>query len=153
MKTDLDEVIKKVAVRNGGGLKKSDAVMQLVTVMDTIIESHTTQLAEQQKMLLVGFAEKIEEALLRITTDMKGSTEHSVSAVTGYAKGLLPKIMTTGATEAVKAAKEELSGMLVDFSILLGSFKHLLKVCVIVVAISAGVVTSAVLIAAMLWMR
>ncbi len=153
MKTDLDEVIKKVAVRNGGGLKKSDAVMQLVTVMDTIIESHTAQLAEQQKVLLIGFAGKVEEALLRITSDTKESTEHSVNAVTEYAKGILPKVMTTGAAEAVNAAKGELSGMLVDFSILLGSFKHLLKVCVIVVAVSAGITTSAVLIAAMLLMR
>ncbi len=64
MKTDLDAVIRAVAVNNGAGLKKTDAVMQLVTVMDAIIESHTQQLAEQQKALLVGFAEKIEASLI-----------------------------------------------------------------------------------------
>ena len=86
MKTDLDAVIRAVAVNNGAGLKKTDAVMQLVTVMDAIIESHTQQLAEQQKALLVGFAEKIEASLLRANTDMKANTEHSVHAVTEYAK-------------------------------------------------------------------
>lgn len=153
MKTDMDAIIKNVAVRNGAGLKKSDAVMQLVTVMDSIIESHTNQLAEHQKALLVSYAEKMEEALLRVTQDMNNSTKSSVNAVTEYAKGILPQIMTAGATEAVKAAKGELSTMLMEFSILLESFKHAIKVCGIAVMVSAGVATAAVLIAAMLLLR
>lgn len=153
MKTDMDAIIKNVAVRNGAGLKKSDAVMQLVTVMDSIMESHTNQLAEHQKALLVSFSEKLEEALIRVTQDTNSSTKNSVNAVTEYAKGILPQVMTSGATEAVKAAKGELSGMLVDFSILLGSFKHMFKICAIAVMVSAGVATSALLIAAMLLMR
>jgi hypothetical protein len=137
MKTNLDEMIKTVAVRNGAGLKKSDAVMQLVTVMDTIIESHTTQLAEQQKALLVGFAEKIEESLFSINTDMRENTKQSVDAVTEYAKDILPKVMTAGATEAVKAAKGELAAMLLDFHNSVESFKQGIKVSVIMVGLSA----------------
>lgn len=153
MKTDLDAIIKTVAVRNGAGLKKSDAVMQLVTVMDSILESHTNQIAEQQKALLTSFSEKLEESLLRVTQDTNTSTKSSVNAVTEYAKGILPQIMTAGATEAVKAAKSELSGMLMDFSIIINSFKHMLKVCAIAMLVSAGVVTSAVLIGVMLLLR
>lgn len=137
MKTNLDEVIKTVAVRNGAGLKKSDAVMQLVTVMDVIIENHTTQLAEHQKILLVGFAEKIEESLLSINTDMKDNTKQSVNAVTEYAKDILPKVMTAGATEAVKAAKGELATMLLEFHNTVESFKQGVKIAVIMVVLSA----------------
>ncbi len=139
MKTDLDAVIRAVAVNNGAGLKKTDAVMQLVTVMDAIIESHTQQLAEQQKALLVGFAEKIEASLLRVNTDMKANTEHSVHAVTEYAKDILPKVMTAGATEAVKAAKSELSAMLLDFDCRVVPFRRLIQGGVIVISVSAGV--------------
>lgn len=138
MKTDLDEVIKTVAVRNGAGLKKTDAVIQLVTVMDTIIDSHTRELAEQQKALLVGFAEKIEESLLRIDTDMKENTGRSVNAVTEYAKDILPKVMTAGATEAVKAAKGELTAMIYDFHNSVESFKRWTKAGVVAVAVGAG---------------
>lgn len=153
MKTDLNAIIKNVAVRNGAGFVKNDAVMQLVTVIDTIMENYTTQLTEHQKALLVSFSEKIEEGLLRVTTDMSANTKNSVNAVTEYAKGILPQVMTAGATEAVKAAKGEMDGMLIDFSITINSFKHMLKVCAIAMLVSAGVVTSAVLIAAMLLLR
>ncbi len=153
MKTDLDAIIKKVAVRNGAGFVKTDAVMQLVTVMDAIMENHTAQLADQQNAMLASFREKLEDSLVRVTQDTNSSTRNSVNAVTEYAKGILPQVMTSGATEAVKAAKGELSGMLTEFSILLGGFKHMLKVCSIAMMVSAAVTTSAVLIAAMLLMR
>lgn len=153
MKTDLDTITKNVAVRNGAGLVKSDAVMQLVTVIDTIMENYTTQLTEHQKQLLVSFSEKIEESLLRVTNDMNANTKKSVNAVTEYAKGILPQVMTAGSTEAVKAAKGELAGMLIEFTMIMNSFKHMLKVCSIAMLVGAGVVTSGVLIGVMLLMR
>lgn len=153
MKTDMEAVIKNVAVRNGAAFVKNDAVMQLITVIDTIMDTYTTQLTEHQKTLLVSFSEKIEGGLLRVTNDMNANTKTSVDAVTEYAKGILPQVMTAGATEAVKAAKGELEEMLVGFSITITSFKQMLKVCAIAMMVSAGVVTSAVLIAAMLLMR
>lgn len=84
---------------------------------------------------------------------MNTNTKTSVNAVTEYAKGILPQIMTAGATEAVKAAKGELSGMIAEFSIMHTSSKQFLKVCTVVIAVSVGAVLSAVLIAVMLLMR
>lgn len=84
---------------------------------------------------------------------MNANTKTSVNAVTEYAKGILPQVMTSGATEAVKAAKGEMEGMLVDMSIIIDSFKHMLKMCGIAMLVSAGVTTSAVLIAVMLLIR
>lgn len=153
MKTDMEAVIKNVAVRNGAAFVKNDAVMQLITVIDTIMENYTTQLTEHQKTLLMSFSEKIEEGLLRVTNDMNANTKTSVNAVTEYAKGILPQVMTAGATEAVKAAKGELEGMLTDFTTSLIMFKQWLKVCAIVVAMSAGLVSLSVLIAILLLMR
>lgn len=127
--------------------------MQLVTVIDTIMENYTTQLTEHQKALLISFSEKIEEGLLRVTTDTNSNTKTSVNAVTEYAKSILPQVMTAGATEVVKAAKGELSGMIAEFSIMQASLKRMLKVCAIVIMASAGVVTSAVLIAVLLLVR
>ncbi len=150
MKTDLNVIIKNVAVRNGAGFVKNDAVMQLVTVIDTIMENYTAQLTEHQKALLLSFSEKIEEGLLRVTTDTSANTKNSVNAVTEYAKGILPQVMTAGSTEAVKAAKGELEGMLRDFTASLDAFKRWIKICVIVVAVSSGVVSLSVLIAALL---
>lgn len=112
MKTDLDEIIKKVAVRNGAGLRKDDAVIQLVTVIDSIMENHTKQLAEKQQELLTSFAEKTETTLNRINADMKEHTERSVNATAKFALDMLPRILTDGTNAAVTVAKGEL-GMLV----------------------------------------
>lgn len=153
MKTDQSVIIKNVAVRNGAGLVKSDAVMQLVTVIDTIMENYTTQLTEHQKQLLTSLSEKIEEGLLRVTADTNASTKNSVNAVTEYAKGILPQVMTAGSAEAAKAARGELSGMLMEFTAVLNAFKQRLKVCVIAVTVGAGVVSLSVLAAALVLMR
>lgn len=135
--TDLDTIIKKAAVHNGVGLRKDDPVMVLVTIMNTLIDDMKETLPEQQKRLLVNFAEKVEDSLQRLNTDMKGNTERSVNAVTDYAKGILPKVMTSGAAEAVKAAKSELSTMLADFDTTVGAFKRTVLACTAAILLSA----------------
>lgn len=139
MSTDLDRVIREAAVKNGVGLRKDDPVMTLVTIMNTIIDDQKVGLSEQQKVLLVHFAEKVEESLSRINVDMKENAERSVNAAATYAKDMLPKVMTAGASEAVKAAKGELASMLHDFHCTVASFKQWTLTGMIVVSASAVV--------------
>lgn len=126
MKTDLDEIIKKVAVRNGAGLRKDDAVIQLVTVIDSIMENHTKQLAEKQQELLTVFAEKTEATLNRINAEMKENSVRSVNAAANYAKDMLPRVLTEGANEAVRVTKGELTSLLRDMNDLFRDFQGIL---------------------------
>lgn len=142
MSTDLDAVIKEVAQKNGIGLRKDDPIMSLVTIMNRIIDDQKEGLTEQQKRLLVNFAEKLEESLQRVSGEVKGTTEKSLNAVVDYAKNLFPKIMASGANEVVQLSKGEMAKVMFGFNCELTSFKSWLRMCLIVMTINSAVVTA-----------
>jgi hypothetical protein len=153
MSTDLERYIKKAAIENGIAFRKEDPAMGFVTLLDTLLDDQRLAFSEHQKQLLVNHAEKMESVLLRASQDMRENTDRSVNAVAEYAKGLLPKVLTAGATEAAKAAKSELSGMLLEFNSAAASFQRTARASAAIVLASTVVILLAAAVLAVAALR
>ncbi|MDR1613557.1 MAG: hypothetical protein LBT97_12365 [Planctomycetota bacterium] len=153
MSNDLERYIKKAAIENGIAFRKEDPAMGFVTLLDTLLDDQRNAFSEHQKQLLVNLAEKMEDVLLRISQEQRENTERAVNAVAEYAKGILPKALTAGTNEAVKTAKAELSGLLLEFDSTVVAFKRRVRICTTIITASAAVVLLAAVVMAYAAMR
>jgi RPA family protein len=110
MSTDLDEVIRTVAKKNGVGLYKDDPVMVLVTIIN--------QLTEDQRAGVVAALEKYREVhsdiALRWQADAARAANRILNAALDAGREEMAKGMSAGASQVVRIANEASASALAE---------------------------------------
>jgi hypothetical protein len=110
MSTDLDEVIRNVAKKNGVGLYRDDPVMVLVTIIN--------QLTEDQQAGVVAALEKYREVhsdiALRWQADAARAANRILNAALDAGREEMAKGMSAGAAQVIRIVHEASASSLAE---------------------------------------
>lgn len=105
MKSDLNEIIKEIALRNNVRLSPNDPVLIVYTLHEMLLKEQQ----EQQQQLLESFKSEMEALTQRWSDDTKSKSEKVLQASLDASKQAMVNAMQKNAIETAKAVKDEVS--------------------------------------------
>lgn len=108
--TAVDELIQKIAVKNGVIVGRDDPVM----IVHTILEQFQADLRDSQAALLRAHREELEAHAGRWGAEAKEKAERILNASLGASKTLMSEALNEGASMAAKRLAEQVEASLKD---------------------------------------
>jgi hypothetical protein len=106
--TAVDELIQKIAVKNGVMVSRDDPVM----IVHTILEQFHADLRDNQAALLRAHREELEAHAGRWGTEAKEKAERILTASLGASKSLMSEALNEGASMAARRLAEQVEASL-----------------------------------------
>jgi hypothetical protein len=106
--SELEELIKEIAVKHGIALGRDDPILILQTVNNRLLQASQ----KAQQALLDQYKAELEELSLRWSADAKEKAERILNASLDASKAVMEQLMRASAQEVVTTMKAEVDASL-----------------------------------------
>ncbi len=106
--TELEELIKEIAVKHGIAVGRDDPILILQTINNRLMQE--SQKAQQE--MLDQFKSELEGISLRWSADAKDKAERILNASLNASKASMEQLLQTGAKEFVTTIKSQMDASL-----------------------------------------
>jgi hypothetical protein len=106
--SELEELIKEIAVKHGIALGRDDPILILQTLNNRLLQANQ----KAQQALLDQYKAELEELSLRWSADAKEKAERILNASLDASKAVMEQLMRASAKEMVTTMKAEVDASL-----------------------------------------
>ncbi|MEY3759921.1 MAG: hypothetical protein RIR39_1412 [Pseudomonadota bacterium] len=136
--SELEELIKEIAVKHGIALSRDDPILILQTLNNRLLQASQ----KAQQALLDQYKAELEELSLRWSADAKEKAERILNASLDASKVAMEQLMRAGAKEVITTIKTEVDASLYRISSLIKntnriSLMNMLASCITLLAAAA----------------